>query len=214
MAYPTDFIGHVEVRPGLNAAELAYLEEFTGSRRWRRPGGPYAVPDGACEPEPVGSRNWHLPAPGQPTLWCDWMPCWDGRSLTWEGEERFAGVGTWLGYLIDHFLRPGAAAARGDDPQFAGFTFDHVLHGMVVGCRRDNKQLFAVSVRENRVREEILRPGDRRLRAMPPLPYEALADARRAATARQPERSAQVLPFTGAAGRRVSGRSPAGGGAA
>lgn len=202
MTYRTDFIGHVEVRPGLNDAELAYLAAFTGSRRWRRPGGPYAVPDVVCEPEPPGSRAWHLPPQGQPTQWCDWAPCWDGCCLTWEGEERFAGVGTWLGYLVDHFLRPGAAAARVGDPQFAAFTFDHVLDGMVVGCRRDNKQLFAVTVHQNRVREEILRPGDRRLRAMPPLPYEDLRESRRpsARGGDRPGRGADVLPFTGAFG--------------
>lgn len=210
MAYTTDFIGHVEVRPGLNEAELAYLAAFTGSRRWRRPDGPYAVPIVGYETEPAASRAWHLPAEGQPSLWCDWLPCWDGCCLTWQGEERFAGVGTWLGYLVDHFLRAGAQASRGGDPRFAGFTFDHVLDGMVVGCRRDNKQLFAVSVHENRVREEILRPGDRRLRRMPPLPYEELADGRR--TAGRPASSAPpaaVLPFTGAPGStRPEGRRP------
>lgn len=200
MAYRTDFIGHVEVRPELNAAELDYLERFTGSRRWRRPAGPYAVPDGPSEDGHASSRAWHLPAPGQPTLWCDWVPCWDGCSLTWRGDERFAGVGTWLAYLVDHFLRPGAAASRAGDTRFAAFTFDHVLDGMVVGCRRDNKQLFAVGVHENRVREEILRPGDRRLRTMPPLPYEQLVDVRRRAEPPQPGRAAVVLPFTGTGG--------------
>lgn len=215
MAYRTDFIGHVEVRPGLNEAEVAYLAAFTGSRRWRRPEGPYAVPLAACEPEPVASRDWHLPASGQPTLWCDWVPCWDGCCLTWEGEERFAGVGSWLGYLIDHFLRPGATAGRVTDPQFDGFTFDHVLDGMVVGSRRDNKQLFAVTVHDNRVREEILRSGDRRLRGMPALPYEQRADARpRRPRPGQADRTAQVIPFTGAAGRSAPETSPAGGGVA
>ena len=201
MAYRTDFIGHVEVRPGLNEAEVAYLAAFAGSRRWRRAEGPYAVPASPCEQEPVGARAWHLPAEGQPTLWCDWVPCWDGCCLTWEGEARFAGVGTWLGYLVDHFLRPGAAASRVEDPRFAGFTFDHVLDWMVVGCRRDNKQLFAVTVHDNRVREEILRAGDGRLRGMPPLPYEDLVDARRPADgAGRPGRTAPVLPFTGSSG--------------
>lgn len=202
MAYRTDFIGHVEVRPGLNEAELDYLMRFTGSRRWRRPGGPYAVPATECEEEPPATRAWHLPADGQPTLWCDWTPCWDGCCLTWEGEERFAGVGTWLCYLVEHFLRPGASASTSPDPRFRRFSFDHVLDGMVVGCRRDNKQLFAVTVHENHVREEILRPGDRRLGRLPPLPYEEMVDAgREDAGAARPGRTAQVLPFTGAAGR-------------
>lgn len=214
MAYRTDFIGHVEVRPGLNQAEVAYLLAFTRSRRWRRPEGPYAVPASPYEPEPLASRSWHVPAPGQPTLWCDWAPCWDGCCLTWEGDERFGGVGTWLGYLVDHFLKPGAVASRTGDPLFSGFTFDHVLDGMVVGCRRDNKQLFAVSVHGNRVREEILRSGDRRLRSMAPLPYEERTDVARPIAGTDPSgRTAQVLPFTGAGDGGGRG-APAGGGVA
>lgn len=198
MAYTTDFVGHVDITPALNAAEADYLRAFTESRRWARPEGPYAVPPHplAEEDQLGGVRAYGMPAEGQPSLWCDWTVCWDGCCLAWQGEERFAGLGTWLRYLVDHFLRPGALAAAAGDPRFAGFTFDHVLEGMVVGCRRDNKQLFAVVVRENRVREEILRPGDRRLRSMEPLPYELRRDADRAARGERPGREAQVLPFT------------------
>jgi hypothetical protein len=36
-----------------------------------------------------------------------------------------------LAYLIEHFLRPGAAAATSGDPQFSGLTFDHTLTGEI-----------------------------------------------------------------------------------
>ena len=67
---------------------------------------------------------------------------------------------------------------------------------MVVGCRRDNKQLFAITVKKNRVREEILRRADRRLRDLPPLPYEEEIDrARSPRQKRRGDRDGQVLPF-------------------
>ena len=44
MGYTTDFIGHVDIAPALNEAEIDYLEAFCASRRWERPGGPYEVP--------------------------------------------------------------------------------------------------------------------------------------------------------------------------
>ena len=198
MGYPTDFIGHIDIEPALNADEIAYLTAFTESRRFTRPGGPYDVP-GNPRAEQAGDFDPHLynqPSQGQPGLWCAWEACWEGCCLAYDGSEKFYGAATWLTYLIDHFLKPGALASRSADDRFAGFSFDHALDGMVVGCRRDNKQLFAITVKKNRVREEILRRADRRLRDLPPLPYEEEID--RALSPRQTrrgDRDGQVLPF-------------------
>ena len=198
MAYTTDFVGHVDIQPALNSDEVAYLERFAATRRWQRPDGPYALSTREAD-QVAGAhlrREYQLPATGQPTLRCEWVPLWQGRCLAYDGTERFAGVGTWLRYLVDHFLRPDAHASRSGDPRFRHFGFDHTLNGMVVGCRRDNKQLFALVVEDNRVREEILRPGDRRLRDYPPLPHEDEVDARRAERPGGHAAEGQVLPFT------------------
>lgn len=197
MGYPTDFVGHVDIAPALNDDEIAYLTAFCESRRWERPAGPYDVPgDPRAEEAAADGRAYNRPAQGQPGLWCDWVPCWDGCCIAYDGVERFFGAVLWLRYLIDHFLEPDAFASRTGDPRFAGFTFDHVLSGMVVGCRRDNKQLFAITVEGNRVSEQILRAADRRYLDLPPLPYESAIDAglspRRQRLRR---REAQVLPF-------------------
>ena len=44
MGYTTDFIGHIDITPSLNEAELAYLDAFRLSRRFDRLGGPDEVP--------------------------------------------------------------------------------------------------------------------------------------------------------------------------
>ena len=65
----------------------------------------------------------------------------------------------------------GAEASTTGLPMFEHFTFDHHLEGIVVGCRRDNKELFAIEVQDNAVREWVLRKGlveD----WLDPLPYE------------------------------------------
>lgn len=176
MGFTTDFIGHLDIAPPLNDEEVEYLTAFTSSRRCLREGGEYAVPDNphAEDPDDFAADTYNTPPPGQPQLWCDWEVCWDGCCLTWSGNEKSYQMTRWLSYLIEHFLKPGARAAG--CPGFEGFTFDHVVSGQVVGCRRDNKELFSIVVTDNRVREKVLRPADPRYTDFPPLPYEASAD--------------------------------------
>ena len=179
MGYTTDFIGHIDIEPVLNGAEIAYLEAFATSRRFDRPGGPYVVPADPYDEGPQGARDidrYNRPAPGQPELWCQWTPCLQGCCLGFDGVEKFYQPVRWMEYLIDHFLKPGAYAEGTGLPCFADFTFDHVLEGVVVGCRRDNKELFAVRVNGNVVTEEILRPADPRYLDRPPLAYELAID--------------------------------------
>lgn len=66
----------------------------------------------------------------------------------------------WLRYVIDHFLKTGAEASG--DTRFSGFTFDHVLNGTLVGCRRDNKELFAIRATDNVVTRTVLTRADPR----------------------------------------------------
>lgn len=199
MGYTTDFIGHIDIEPSLNEPEILYLSAFSASRRWRRSGGPYDVPGNpwADESGNVPTSDYNVPPAGQPGLWCDWEPCWDGCCLAYNGVEKFYGAVEWMRYLIDHFLKPGALASQTRDPRFAGFAFDHVLEGMVVGCRRDNKELFAITVSDNVVRTQILRRADRRYLDYPPLPYEEAIDRELSPRERaRRERERQVLPFT------------------
>lgn len=182
MGSTTDFIGHIDIYPTLNDAEQAYLQAFSRSRRWDREEGPYVVPGNpaAEEQDWDGDRDsYNRTAPGQPELYCQWVPCLDGCCLAFDGYEKFYEPVGWMRYLIDHFLRPGAHASTADLRCFDEFTFDHVLEGMVVGCRRNDKELFAIRVENNEVSEEILRPADARLEEREALAYEAYMDSER-----------------------------------
>jgi hypothetical protein len=164
----------------LNEDEIAYLTAFSRSRRYDRDGGPYEVPGNPaaeyCRDPAVPTDRYNAIAPGQPQLWCQWVPCWDGCCLAFDGNEKFYQPVAWMKYLIQHFLKPGAEASKSGHEQFSGFTFDHRLDGLIIGCRRDNKELFAIEVSDNRVTERILRPADQRYVDSSPLPYEDAID--------------------------------------
>ncbi len=180
MGYTTDFVGHIDIDPALNQDEIEYLTAFAASRRFDRPEGPYAVPgnpyvDDRAGADAAGDR-YNRPAPGQPQLWCQWVPCWSGCCLSTDGNEKFYEPVAWLRYLVNHFLKPGAQASRSGAPQFEHFTFDHALSGMVVGCRRDTKEPFAITASGSRVSTKVLRRGEPEHWGMPPLPYEKKLD--------------------------------------
>ena len=151
MGYTTDFTGSVQVLPPLNATESAYLRKFAGTRRMARDRGPYFVDGrgdfGQGRDEDV--RDFNTPPAGQPGLWCQWVPTEvDGR-IEWDGGEKFHNAVAWMRYLIDHFLKPGAQASNADDPQFADFTFDHVVNGHIDAEGEDSGDVWRLVVRDN-----------------------------------------------------------------
>ncbi len=200
MGYTTDFVGHIDIEPALNQDETEFLTAFSQSRRFDRPDGPYAVPGNPMAERDRGDIDidtYNRVAPGQPQLWCQWVPCLDGCCLAFSGHEKFYEPIAWLRYLIQHFLKPEAAASKSRLPAFEHFTFDHRLDGLVVGCRRDTKELFAIEVKSNRVTERVLRLGRSEFGEHEPLPYEQEIDLWEAGRRRRrvppPEETADVV---------------------
>ena len=190
MGHTTDFIGHVDIEPALNQDEIEYLTAFGLTRHFDRPDGPYAVsgnPMAAQDQEraSVDTVTYSSLGPGKPQLYCQWVPCLDGCCLSFDGNEKFYQPVAWMRYLIQHFLKPGALASKSGLPAFEHFTFDHRLDGMIVGCRRDNKELFAINVKANRVTERVLRPGLPEYAGRPPLAYEKAIDDWQASSRRR-----------------------------
>lgn len=176
---------------------MDYLTAFGQSRRWDRAGGPYQVPDnpsdddvvvGAPDPQTgipssrgpisVGSDTprFSRTAAGQPQLYCQWVPCPDGCCLSYDGREKFYEPTAWMRYLINHFLKPGAAASRSGQDCFEEFTFDHELNSVMAACRRDTRRLWVIRVARNRVTERDLVPGVPESSVWGPFPYEQEID--------------------------------------
>jgi hypothetical protein len=180
MGTTTDLIGHIDVYPPLNQAEQTYLTAFAASRRYDRPEGPYWVPrnPAAAENDPiVATEAYNSIATGQPSLWCGWVPCWEGCCIAHDGHEKFYGATPWITYLIDHFLAPGGHAQNSSLDDFSDFTFDHFLDGVVAANQRDTGELYLIRVDRNVVRRESLVATRRGLGQRELLPYEMLRDS-------------------------------------
>jgi hypothetical protein len=92
---------------------------------------------------------------GEPRFQCGWLACEDGCCLTHSGDEKYGDPAGWLRYLVRSYLKPRELRAD----------------GMVVGCRRDIEELFAIQVRANRVTEKVLWPSSaqpRKVQRQPP----------------------------------------------
>lgn len=132
----------------------------------RRTGRPASVSKGS------DTERFNWPAPGQPQLYCQWVPCPDGCCLSYDGHEKFYEPTAWMRYLIGHFMRPGACASRSGLPCFEQFTFDHQLSGTIVARRRDTRRMWMIRVTRNRVDERDLVPGVPESDVWGPFPYE------------------------------------------
>lgn len=126
MGYTTDFIGKLTITPELTDAQVAYINQFSNTRRMKRKASlcrnmhdplrkAVGLPmgDGCgyfvgglgsfgqdCDKSVLDSNS---PPEGQPGLWCQWTVTKD--SLEWNGGEKFYSYVPWLEYLIEHFFK-------------------------------------------------------------------------------------------------------------
>jgi len=130
MGYTTEFEGRFEIDPFLSPAQVAYLKQFSGTRRMKRdPAALPRVPDPRREEVglPVGEEGAYCvlptsegvvdpnsPPAGQPNLWCQWVPTDDGHYLEWDGGEKFYNYVEWLEYLIEHFFSRWGCVLNGE----------------------------------------------------------------------------------------------------
>ena len=159
MGLHTDYLGSVRIEPPLSLAEVDFVKGFNRTRHC----GDRAALDVVTHPAdhvPAGDVvSSNRVADGMPGLWCPWTCCDEGCCLRWDQGEKPSAPDRWLRYLIDTFLRPGAALAADRAAGAAGLTFDHVLSGTIVGERRETGELFALTVKDNVVRRRMLVAG-------------------------------------------------------
>lgn len=160
MGYNTDFRGQINIDPPLDSDEIAYLIKFSETRRMFRVAGPYFIGGtgfhGQGNDADVIDHN--TPPPGQPGLWCQWIPNEDGTALVWNEAEKFYDAEQWMLYLIQHFLSPGAFAI-GHVPAIRG---GHILNGTIDAQGDNPEDRWQLVVRNNKVfRKDLIygRPG-------------------------------------------------------
>lgn len=144
MGYTTNFTGSVSCTPALTPAQVAYLQKFAQTRRMKRDENKAAalpdpvreavgLPLGAQAEYFVGGLGWcgqdrdpsvvnsNTEPSTQPGLWCKWEPTDNGKSIRWNGAEKFYDYVEWLRYLNENFLKEwgikidGAIKWKGED---------------------------------------------------------------------------------------------------
>ena len=132
--HDSDFIGCIRVSPPLNDDEMDFLRDLAESGRTLRS-------------TPTGRGN-----PAVPFARLAWESCDDGCCLSWDHHREAT---TWmeasLTFLIDHLFRAGAEGEGRH--QLEGFTFDHVLSGVVVARGHRDAGAALVEVTDNVVTE-------------------------------------------------------------
>lgn len=158
MGLHTDYLGSQRIEPRLSTAEVDFLKSFS---RTRHSGDrdPLDVVTHPADNDRAGDvASYNRVAVGMPELWCPWTCCDEGCCLHWDRVEKPYAPDRWLRYLVDTFLRPGAALSADPAALALGLTFDHVLSGMIVGERRETGELFGLAVTDNVVRRRTLVP--------------------------------------------------------
>ena len=153
MGYTTDFEGSVTISPPLNAEEIRFLTKFAGTRRMGRQQGPYYVdaPGDFGQGHDPKIINYNEPPRGQPSLWCHWVPSEDGTSIAWDGGEKFYNSVDWMEYIINHFLRPGAIAAR----ELPFLQANHTVSGVISAQGEEPSDMWRLVVEDNVVRKQV-----------------------------------------------------------
>ena len=149
MGYTTEFSGSVTIDPPLNQEENDYLRKFSDTRRMHRKNGPYFV-DGTGDfgqGRDADIINFNDPPPGQPSLWCQWVPSDDGTTIEWDGGEKLYCAEEWMAYIIDHFLKPGAEAKA----SLPFLQANHVCNGDIEAQGEDADDRWLLRVRNNKV---------------------------------------------------------------
>ena len=158
----TTSTGRIAIVPPLKPHEVEYLDRFAETRHLHRELGPYVVDGHVSRPADVSGAD--RPPPELPGHRCHCAPSAAGDALRWSEWERLRDAEIWLAYLIDTFLKPGAAVpaelsdpvpGRFYPPAFDHFTFDHVLNGVIDGAEPGDRR--RIEVRDNTVRSSGLR---------------------------------------------------------
>lgn len=166
MGYQTDFVGYLHVQPVLNEAEIALVNRISGPIDREGQRGLRAVSEAEAVLDELRG--------GAPPGWSNWCACAEGCCLSYDGGDKANHMIPWLKYLMSTFLVPGATAQG--RPGLESLTCDHFLNGMVVGSRRDNRELCSITAIENRVEVELLWPGVPEWSDYPPLRYQREID--------------------------------------
>lgn len=110
MGYTTDFRGEFRLNRELTDDDYNFLVKFSQTRRMARNVGPEYGIEGEYYVDGGGFRgqgkdltviDHNRPPKTQPSLWCQWIPSEDKKSIVWDQGEKFYDYVDWLQYLVN-----------------------------------------------------------------------------------------------------------------
>ena len=126
MGYTTDFEGAFKLNRKLRKTDQDFLNALANTRRMKRKGmDPKYGVDGEFYVGGANDGNFgqfdnkcvvdcNTPPKTQPGLWCQWVPSEDGKTIVWDGNEKFYKYVEWLTYIIDKILKPRGYVLNGE----------------------------------------------------------------------------------------------------
>lgn len=161
MGFDTKYLGFLTITPNLNPAEVQWLSGFadwgalTDGDPFRLPMNPRAALAQAFK-DAGGSMSRPSSVPYGVH---HWRVCEHGDRISWRRSEKSNDAVIALTFLLDTYLGPDARAKDSDNPDFASFTFDHRLDGVIAAERDDTDELFLIRVVDSVFHEETLVAG-------------------------------------------------------
>ncbi len=161
MGFSTQYLGYLTITPSLNPAEVEWLSGFAD---WGAlsDGDPFHLPMNprAALAAAFADGGGTMPSLHEvPRGVHDWRVSTDGERISWRRMEKSNdAVGT-LRFLVGHYLGPEALARNHGGRDFAEFTFDHRLDGVLAAERDDTDELLLITVVDSDVRTRVLVPG-------------------------------------------------------
>jgi hypothetical protein len=113
MGYKTEVVGKLNLNKELDEDTYTFLVKFNKSRRIARNlsheygiEGEFFVDEDDYSPQDDTIIDFNRPPKTQPSLWCDWRPSEDRKSIEWDGQEKFYEYESWIAYILENFLIP------------------------------------------------------------------------------------------------------------
>lgn len=161
MGFNTDYLGHLTITPPLNEAEGEWLRGFAD---WEAlpDGDPFALPmnpRAALAKAFADAGGSMRPSRAVPYGVGHWRVCEHGDRIDWHRADKSNDAAEALSFLVEYYLGPNARARDCGNPDFAEFTFDHHLDGVVVAVRNDTEEMFLLRVTNSRITRETVVPG-------------------------------------------------------
>jgi hypothetical protein len=125
MGYDTTFTGRVTIEPPLDAAEVAFLKQFSKTDH----------------------RDGNFPG-----YWCQWVTSEDGTAIVWDEGEKFYDAEEWMRFIIQNFLAPGIRVTAGRTPETKSLTVlrrNHILNGVINAEGEEAGDIWKIVVKDN-----------------------------------------------------------------